>query len=62
MEYGIIGLLILVADIYAIIKTLQSGATAGVKLVWALVILVFPLIGVIVWFIAGPKGGGRVSV
>jgi hypothetical protein len=62
MEYGIIGLLILIADIYAIIKTFQSAATTGVKLIWTLVILVFPLIGVIVWFIAGPKGGGRVSV
>lgn len=62
MEYGIVGLLILIADIYAIIKTFQSGASTGVKLIWTLVILLFPLIGVIIWFFAGPKGGGRVSV
>jgi hypothetical protein len=61
MEYGIIGLIVLVADIYAVIKTWQSGASTGAKLLWTLLILVLPVVGVIIWFIAGPKGAGRVS-
>ena len=56
MEYGIIGLLILIADIYAIYKTVTSGASTMAKVLWTIGILVFPLVGLIVWFIAGPKG------
>ena len=61
MEYGILGLIILIADIYAVIKTWQSGASTGAKLLWTLLILLLPVVGVIIWFIAGPKGAGRVS-
>ncbi len=62
MEYGIVGLIVLIADIYAIIKTLQSGASTGAKLLWIIGILIFPVVGFIVWLLAGPKGGGRVTV
>ena len=51
---GIIGLLILVADIYAIVMTLQSSAKTAEKIIWTLVVLVLPLIGVIAWYFAGP--------
>ena len=53
---GILGLLLLVAIIWAIVKTLQSGASTGAKVVWIVVLLVFPLLGLIVWFFAGPRG------
>lgn len=61
MEYGIIGLIILIADIYAILKTFQSGASTGGKLLWTLIILIFPVVGFILWLIAGPKGGRSVT-
>ena len=51
---GIGGLIILVADIYAVIMILQSFARSVEKLVWILVILLLPLIGLIIWYIAGP--------
>lgn len=54
---GIFGLLVLVADIYAIVKTIQSPAETGAKVLWIVVILVLPLIGVILWFFLGPKAG-----
>ncbi|MGE0232256.1 MAG: PLD nuclease N-terminal domain-containing protein [Flavobacteriaceae bacterium] len=60
MEFGIVGLIVLVADIYAIYKTLTSGASTGAKILWTLGILIFPVIGFIVWLIAGPKGPDRV--
>jgi uncharacterized membrane protein len=62
MEYGIFGLIVLIADIYAVIKTLQSGEGAGAKVLWILGILIFPLVGFLVWLIAGPKGNGRIAV
>ena len=52
---GLIGLLILIADIYAIVKTLQSGASTGVKVLWVVLILVLPVLGFLLWLIAGPK-------
>ena len=57
MEYGILGLIILIADIYAIIKVLGSSASTLSKLLWIVGIVIFPVLGFIVWLIAGPKGG-----
>jgi hypothetical protein len=50
----IIGLLILVADIYAIVKILQSTAPGLNKLLWILLIIILPLVGLIIWFFFGP--------
>lgn len=55
---GILGLLILIADIYAIIKVLQSSASGLKKLLWIILILVLPVVGLIIWFFAGPGGKG----
>jgi len=40
----------------AIIKTVQSGASTGAKVVWVVVILVLPVLGLIAWLLFGPKG------
>lgn len=55
MEYGILGLIILVLDIVAIVKVLGSGASTGAKVLWTVLILLLPVIGLIVWWLAGPK-------
>ncbi|MEQ8348131.1 MAG: PLDc N-terminal domain-containing protein [Sneathiellaceae bacterium] len=52
---GIIGILVLIADIYAIVKVVQSGASTLAKVLWILGIIIFPVIGFIVWLIAGPR-------
>lgn len=62
MEYGILGLIVLIADIYAIFKTWTSGASALAKIIWTIVILALPVLGFIAWLIAGPKGGDRINV
>jgi hypothetical protein len=56
---GIFGLLVLIGDIYAIVKIVQSRAQPGPKIIWILVVLVFPIIGVVVWFFAGPGATRR---
>ena len=48
------GLIILIADIYAIVMIVQSSAKAIEKLIWSLVVFILPLIGLIIWYIAGP--------
>ena len=53
---GLFGLLLLIADIWAIVKTVQSGASTGAKVLWIVVILLLPLLGLILWLIFGPKG------
>ncbi len=53
---GILGLLILIASIYAIVKTVQSSATTGAKVLWIVLVLLLPIIGLIAWFFAGPRG------
>lgn len=56
MEFGgILGLIILVLDIMAIVRVIGSGAPTGSKVLWCLLIILLPLIGLIVWYLAGPK-------
>ena len=56
MEF-IIGLAILVADIWAIINIINGKqASTGAKAFWILLILFLPVIGLIIWFFAGPRG------
>ena len=57
MEYGIIGLIILIADIYALYQIVTSSASTGAKIVWSLIILILPVLGLIAWLIFGPRGG-----
>lgn len=57
---GILGLLVLIADIYAIVKTLQSSAGTGAKVLWILLIIILPLLGFILWLLLGPKGATAV--
>jgi len=53
---GLLGLLILIADIWAIVNVFQSRAGTGAKVIWIVLILVLPVIGLIIWFVAGPRG------
>lgn len=50
----LVGLVILVLDILAIIKIIQSGASTGEKVLWVLLVLVLPLVGLIIWALMGP--------
>lgn len=52
---GIFGLIILILNIWAIIKTVDSSATTGVKVVWILVILLLPVLGLLLWLLLGPS-------
>ena len=53
---GLIGLIILIADIWAIVNVFQSSASTGAKVIWIVVILVLPVLGLLIWLLAGPRG------
>lgn len=52
---GIFGLLVLAADVWAVLNIIQSGAATGARALWIVLVLVLPLLGVIIWYFAGPR-------
>ena len=52
---GIVGLLILAGDIWAIINIFQSSASNEKKLIWIVAVVLLPLLGLILWFLLGPR-------
>ncbi len=52
---GILGIIILILDIYAIIRIVQSGAEPLRKAIWIVIVLLLPVLGLILWFLFGPK-------
>ncbi len=53
---GFLGLVLLILNVYAIVKTVQSSAGTGSKVLWIVLILLLPLLGLIAWLLLGPKG------
>ena len=53
---GFLGFILLIVDVWAIVKVIQSQASTGNKVFWVVLILLLPLVGVILWFFLGPKG------
>lgn len=53
--HGLIGILILILDIWAIINVVGTGRGALEKALWIVLILVLPVLGFIIWFFIGPK-------
>lgn len=52
---GLLGLLILAADVYAIINILQSRDATGTKVLWTVLVLAMPFLGVLLWYFFGPR-------
>ena len=53
-ELGIWGIIHLALVIYAAIRIFNSSADTVKKLIWVLIVAIFPLVGLIVWFFVGP--------
>ncbi len=52
---GLLGLLILILDVYAIVKIVGSGSSTGGKVLWVVLILLLPVVGFLLWLVAGPS-------
>jgi succinate dehydrogenase/fumarate reductase cytochrome b subunit len=55
--HGLWGVLILAADIWAILNIFQSGASNEKKALWTVLVLLLPVLGLILWYLLGPRGG-----
>jgi len=59
----IIAIAVFVADIWAIVNIFQSpAASTGAKILWTLLILFLPVIGLIIWLLVGPRGSKASSL
>jgi hypothetical protein len=46
--------LILVLDVIALVSLLKSSADTGTKILWALLIILLPVVGMVLYFFMGP--------
>jgi len=53
---GLTGLLIFAGDIWAIMNITQSTVSNFKKLIWILLVLLLPILGLLLWFFLGPRG------
>jgi hypothetical protein len=56
---GLGGLIVLALNIWAIVSIVGSASGTGAKVLWCLLILVLPILGFIIWLIAGPRAVPR---
>lgn len=54
---GFLGLIILILNVWAIVKVVGSSATDIKKVLWVVAILLLPIIGFVAWFFVGPRSG-----
>ena len=59
LEFGLIGLLLLVGIIWAAIHVIGSNADPLPKALWLVGLIVLPFAGLILWFFLGPRSGRR---
>jgi hypothetical protein len=58
MNFGFnsfLSVLILIADVWAILNIFQSSASNEKKLLWIIVVVLLPLLGLILWYFLGPR-------
>ena len=53
------GILVLIADVWAIVNIFQSAADTTRKVVWTVIVILLPVLGFILWFFLGPRTGRR---
>ncbi len=51
-----LGAILIALDLWAIISVFRSNHGVSSKSLWSLGIVLFPVLGLVVWGIAGPRG------
>lgn len=51
----LLGVIHLGLIIWALMSIWGSAADTTYKIVWSLAVIIFPIVGFVVWFLAGPK-------
>jgi hypothetical protein len=56
----LVSFVVLILDIVALVSLLKSSADTGTKVLWALLIVCLPFLGMVLYFLMGP--GRRAAV
>ena len=51
----IFGIIIFALDVWAIASIIYTHESNGTKLLWILLVALLPVVGLIIWWFAGPK-------
>jgi len=51
----IFGIVLVVLDIWALLNIIGSNESILSKLLWGILILILPVVGLIIWYLLGPK-------
>ena len=57
--HSIWGLLLLAADVWAVLQIAQSSVSNEKKALWIVLVVVLPLLGLILWYFLGPRSAGK---
>ena len=52
---GLLGIAIIVLDIIAIVDALKSQLETGKKILWIVLVIILPVIGMVLYFLVGKK-------
>ncbi len=53
--HGVIGIIILILDIWAWVNIIQSQRGIFEKILWFLIVFILPVLGFLIWLMAGPR-------
>jgi Phospholipase_D-nuclease N-terminal len=56
---GLLGLIVLIADVWAIVHVFGSRRSVGAKVGWTVLILIFPVVGFLIWLFFGPRSAAQ---
>lgn len=51
----VFGIIIFVLDVWAIASVINTNTSTGTKILWIALIAILPVLGLIIWYFAGPK-------
>lgn len=54
---SLLGLVVLVLDIIALIDIYKSSMDTTKKIIWALIVIIFPVVGMALYYVIGRKPG-----
>lgn len=54
-QYSLWAFVVLVADVWAVVNILWSGAGTAKKALWTVLVILLPVLGLILWFVLGPR-------
>ncbi|MFV3333178.1 PLD nuclease N-terminal domain-containing protein [Pseudomonas sp. NY15437] len=51
-----VAIIIVLLDLWAIVSIFRSDKDVNAKALWSLLIVIFPVVGLAIWGVAGPRG------